>query len=444
MKTNNVKISRIFILDPSLQDWHGHHASYNLAILNEAKKKKIKTYVLANKISIFNSKWILPIFSLDGWGKKTQEHNELMNLSVILIILKAVNLSAIFLFKFFSLFKKICPNKIKTIKYPFNFIFFSYVINLVFSTPRIYQYIEAKKTLIKFSVAKNDLIFCHMITGVSYPIYCKLAYWAAKKKIYVNLLFRYPESYMKLNDFGNRHSTLLLESAFKTGFIKISTDSDLLKKEYTKYISAEIEIFPIPYVMNTKSTFKFKGIHNVLHSVSLGNARFEKGILDIVRAINILRQSNNATHLTFTIQMNDPDLKNSSELNSFLNNKPSFVKIVDNSLSENQYIKLLKSSDIVIMPYLSSVYKSRTSGIFVEAVSEGKIIICTKNTWLSNQCKKFGIPAIVVNPNKPEEIVKALKFIYRNFDSLKKRSANAAKFFTAYHNAGNFFSHLIK
>lgn len=444
MKTNNVKISRIFILDPSLQDWHGHHAPYNLAILSEAKKKKIKTYVLANKISIFNSKWILPIFSSDGWGKKTHGYNELMLLRVTSIILKAVNLSAIFLFKIYSLLKKICPLKFKTIKYPFNFIFFSHVINFVFCSPRFHQFLEAKKILIKFSVGKNDLIFCHMITGVSYPIYCKLAYWAAKKKIYVNLLFRYPESYMKLNDFGNRHSTLLLESVFKTGFVKISTDSDLLSKDYTKYFSKEIEIFPIPYVINKKSTYKFNGIHNVLHSVSLGNARFEKGILDIIRAIDILTQSDNTNHLTFTIQMNDPDLKNSSELNNFIKNKPSCVKIIDKSLSEKEYFKLLKSSDIVIMPYLSSEYKSRTSGIFVEAVSEGKIIICTKNTWLSNQCKKFGLPAIVVNPNKPEEIVNALKFIYRNFDSLKKRSANATKFFTAYHNAGNFLSQLIK
>ena len=54
-------------------------------------------------------------------------------------------------------------------------------------------------------------------------------------------------------------------------------------------------------------------------------------------------------------------------------------------LSVDQYYELLNNADIVLIPYHPKFYRIATSGVFVEAVLAGKVVITTSGTWMANE-----------------------------------------------------------
>jgi hypothetical protein len=71
-------IRRVFIVDPSFQDWVGHHAPYDLAIREGLEKIGVKTIILTNKkVAIENINTnihIDKVFSRTSWGVRTDKY----------------------------------------------------------------------------------------------------------------------------------------------------------------------------------------------------------------------------------------------------------------------------------------------------------------------------------------------------------------------------------
>jgi hypothetical protein len=60
------------------------------------------------------------------------------------------------------------------------------------------------------------------------------------------------------------------------------------------------------------------------------------------------------------------------------------VEILDDDLSDDEFIDMIRTADIVVIPYLSDAFRRRTSGILVDAFLLGKPVVVLKNTWLSD------------------------------------------------------------
>lgn len=65
--------------------------------------------------------------------------------------------------------------------------------------------------------------------------------------------------------------------------------------------------------------------------------------------------------------------------------KKDYIVHYEGFLSVSQYYKVLENADIVLLPYDPKFYRIATSGVFVEAVLAGAVVISSANTWMANE-----------------------------------------------------------
>ena len=69
------------------------------------------------------------------------------------------------------------------------------------------------------------------------------------------------------------------------------------------------------------------------------------------------------------------------------------VTLIEHNMSENEYICWANAGDIFLLPYGQSEYRYRSSGVVTEAISLGKIIVTTQNTYPGSIVNGNGIVA---------------------------------------------------
>ncbi len=57
---------------------------------------------------------------------------------------------------------------------------------------------------------------------------------------------------------------------------------------------------------------------------------------------------------------------------------------------------------LILLPYDPIVYQSSTSGIFVEVIIAGKLPLVKEGSWLSHELKKFNLPELIVDWQRPD------------------------------------------
>ena len=75
---------------------------------------------------------------------------------------------------------------------------------------------------------------------------------------------------------------------------------------------------------------------------------------------------------------------------------------VDDQLTRADYVRHMLESDVVLTPYSAEAYKLNSSGIFVEAICAGKVVLSLQGTWMAHELKLHGLEAFVLEPDVQE------------------------------------------
>jgi glycosyltransferase involved in cell wall biosynthesis len=497
-------IKRVFIADPSFQDWLGHHAPYDLAVREGLKRAGVETIILANKVVTIEDteigKSVDRVFSRTAWGVKTGKfkirkisHNVLLLFRCVLLYLITVIISPLaFLYIVPRIVLKSCYlirqsiEKLRNhgkfckgifgiyiilnnwviprfIKSPFGFlkellkqILPPVVIVLSKTiTPSIKEiypphwaawllarsslrdYYELVEALDKHGFGSGDVVFAHMITGAALPVWGLFASRLSRRKKSgeLVLLFRYICDWMSPDSIYCKMNFRLLEMAFLSGKLRGATDSSLLAEEYAKYLAVPLSVYPIPHVPSFSIEKCQVPGDRPLRCVSLGNARAEKGIIEIIEAIKLVNDRGFGKNLFFNLQVNDPDEFCREGINKFMKESPANVKFFISALSAPDYDNLLNDADIVLTPYRNDVYFSRTSGVMLEALSAGKIIISTTGTWMEKELIRFDAPCELVPNNDYNALAEALCRIAACPEQYLSKAPAVAKKAREFHNS---------
>src|SRR5262249_48894916 len=151
--------------------------------------------------------------------------------------------------------------------------------------------------------------------------------------------------------------------------IRLATDSDRLAEELSHLTSLPVEVLPIPHAAPTPAGLTDQVTAGPCHFVSLGNARDEKGIFEIFAAIRALHDDGKLESMRFTLQCNDATPTVASAIAAFRQDSLPECQLLTNRLTTAEYHDLLEQADFVLLPYWRSIYASRTSGVFMEALS---------------------------------------------------------------------------
>ena len=158
--------------------------------------------------------------------------------------------------------------------------------------------------------------------------------------------------------------------------------------------------------------------------VSLGSARMEKGfdlLPDIIQ--NTLKKTGNK--VKFVLHASPQIIGRHPVIAETIDKLGRFdharVRLLLNPLSLTDYRSLLLASDAVMLPYNKTDYLVRSSAVVSEAISSGKILIATADTYPG----MAAIAAGGLTASTPSEFGAAISYATENRKSMQKSAMNA-------------------
>jgi len=269
---------------------------------------------------------------------------------------------------------------------------------------------------------RDSILFGHMVTWRQLLGWAQFAHQSLEGDgPGFRLLLRY-EPHLYGGALADRAFELLRRAA-SGGRLRLGSDSGRIARELEAMTGLAFETWPIPHTGGgTGAGDPAPGGGPALKVVSLGNARVEKGLVELIDAIRVINGVGRGSQFEFVLQVNDAEPALSTVLQSFASERHPNVTLVTEALSSQDYHHLLSSAGLVALPYHRGTYEARTSGVFVEALAAGKPVICTSDTWMCDQLDGVGAGLTVIDRD-PEDLVRALLRARETYPRLAERAA---------------------
>lgn len=258
----------------------------------------------------------------------------------------------------------------------------------------------------------------------------------------VVIMLRYQAHFY--NDPWTRRAFRRLEhSAAQGRRVRLATDSDRLVPDLEQLTSLPIERVPIPHTIDAAGASNPRRPGSRLRIVSLGNARDEKGFLDILEAIRILdsdRGIDDAFDFVLQASGAQPDIQ--LAIDEFRAQQLPYVTLLTDMLSPTAYLSHLRSAHVVLLPYWKEVYIGRTSGILAEAITAGKIVITTRDTWMADQVEEYG-SGLLVEDHNPRSLAAAIRSAATGYEALASRAQARRQRYLLLHNPSALLQQIV-
>jgi len=198
---------------------------------------------------------------------------------------------------------------------------------------------------------------------------------------------------------------------------------------------------PIPHTTAVRSATR--DAEAPLRIVSLGDARTEKGFALLGEAIAHLRAASRISEAEFIVQANiqAPAYAHLDEARARMRGLPG-VTLIERALSQREYEELLGGADLVVLPYDQGVYRARTSGPFAEALAAGIPVVCTADTWMSDQLSTYG-GGEQCRSGDPDSLAQAIERAVTGLPALTELAERRRDAWVAFH-APSHFSRMLR
>src|SRR5262245_33180342 len=216
--------------------------------------------------------------------------------------------------------------------------------------------------------------------------------------------------------------------------IRIVTDSDRLAAEFSKLTGLPMPVLPTPHTDRIGPPQEATSA--VPRFAWLGGIRKDKGFLVFARAILSLERELRSGRMAFVIQSNldDPgDQETAVARDQVKAAQLPGVTLIERPLSGDEYTNLLNGASAVVLPRLLRLYRSQTSGPFVEALAAGKPVVVTRNSWMSDQLTRYGAGTTFEDEDS-EGLADAIRKLASNYNDFRTRASRAAKEWASFHN----------
>ena len=227
--------------------------------------------------------------------------------------------------------------------------------------------------------------------------------------------------------------------------IRLYTDTDALTFQYKQLApGATIKTLPIALELVDEARSQAPRADGPLRLTYLGNARTEKGFHLLPHAVAALEHPFlTSGQARFVIQCNASlDLEDQAVVDArakLSRHGAHKVELIGQALQPNEFQRRLIAADIIILPYEASLYRRRSSGILIQALTAGRPLVVPAETWMSDTMPAdcgivFSGPA-----DLPRAIASAIEAIPR----LSAAARDQAPQWRAEHNASLLVDRLI-
>lgn len=166
--------------------------------------------------------------------------------------------------------------------------------------------------------------------------------------------------------------------------IFLFAENELLAKYLSKLWSLQVKALYIPqqpFSLASNRTLD----DGKLHIYYLGSARTEKGFPFVVEAIEKYLATETRQDVCFTLQITPQILGYTYDIAQAVkrlkSNSDTRLNLIENLQTKAEYQSSVLKSDVLLLCYDKERYAVRSSGIVLEALTNGKNIISTKGTF---------------------------------------------------------------
>jgi len=262
-----------------------------------------------------------------------------------------------------------------------------------------------KELLIKHRIKESDILFfpycvLPVLLGINK---CLKALCKPSPKLVFHWVFLWQQMAHREHLSLNKAKILFLRGlkelnlAMKPNRVVHFTDTHSIALEFGKQTGLTFTTLGIPIHPD------FNLSHHVVTKEKvtigfMGDTRFEKG----GHRLPALLQQMDSKRLRWVFQLLTQKRSKAKELENLIIKHKNGHEIIFHSgrLAHQDYVKCLKELDLLLLPYEVEPYRTRTSGIFAEAVHSGIPVIVPKGTWMDEQLDNHGA-GLIFDPKKP-------------------------------------------
>jgi len=209
-----------------------------------------------------------------------------------------------------------------------------------------------------------------------------------------------------------------------------------MQREIQETAQVVLPIAPMP-----STTFDDMEASNILEQSDLGvldkteRADFSVLFPSLMRkpkgydlAISVIRKlgdSQTDTRCQCTLRY-VPRKETMPELINIAQEARGLVNIVEGTLPLEEFQRMVKEADIIVLPYQPSEFSNRTSGLVIDALLCGVPLVVQKGTWLGNIVARYDCGALAKKAS-PKAYVKAIKLVAANHHKYRENAIKAGK-----------------
>ena len=303
-------------------------------------------------------------------------------------------------------------------------------------------HVTLRRLMAEESIAPTDVMFFPYVNLVEAAGIASLAEQAGETMPRTVLLFRRDVNEQGTDaGVGSRAGRTLLRATLARlraadphKRVRFFTDSDNLTEDYVEATHQFFQTAPIPVDESLRPPVE-PAPRTPLTLAYLGDARLEKGyqLLPLVATRIEAQLRAGSVRMLLQSNFNTPggerglaDVR--QQLAAFPN-----ISFYDEGLSQTDYLSILREADLVLLPYNSEQYVSRTSGILAEAICAGVPAVVPRQTWLAEQITKAGAGVtfdFFDSPSFPTAVADAIARI----DVLRQRAMERCSTYRSFHN----------
>ncbi|MDQ2948564.1 MAG: hypothetical protein M3Y27_21940, partial [Acidobacteriota bacterium] len=203
------------------------------------------------------------------------------------------------------------------------------------------------------------------------------------------------------------------------------TENQRLGDWMSRWLRAPVPTLPLLAPSGPGAGFRERKPEDRLTISVLGESRPSKGFLDLPRIVEAIAASPPLAAAVHVVIQNWRPVSGYTveheQAVARLRSHP-FVEIVEGMLDDDDYARRLADADALLLPYDPEIYNLRGSGILIEGMSRGAVILARAGTAMEDA----GKDGVVLTYETPDDLVEVLIGLLNNFNETAERARRLA------------------
>lgn len=204
--------------------------------------------------------------------------------------------------------------------------------------------------------------------------------------------------------------------------LTLLTDSTLVQRDFSTQLRLPLYVVPIPHTDDIPQ--ETRPFNKTVFCWWPGEPRLSKGWHEMQRLLT----TNDPNTSRFTLLLSRKAICPDSTHIKF--------QALPDPLSREEYAHFLTQSDVILLPYDPAIYGMSTSGIFVEAITAGKMPLVKEGSWLAEELKKHSLTELIVDWKNPTFFSHAFSLLQQS--ALQEKLKAMRDHYHAFHSKNNF------